>query len=98
MMKTLFAAATVALLAAPAFAQAPTQPKTAPVTVTAEKFTKLDANADGSLSLTEVQSMDAKTTQADFDKYDGDKNKSLSSAEFSKWVEAKMTPPASAPG
>ena len=42
--------------------------------------------------------MDAKTTQADFDKYDGDKNKSLSSAEFSKWVEAKMTPPASAPG
>ena len=41
---------------------------------------------------------DAKVTQADFDKYDADKSKSLSKVEFSKWAEAKTTPPASAPG
>ena len=37
-------------------------------------------------------------TQADFDKYDADKSKSLSKVEFSKWAEAKTTAPASAPG
>ena len=94
MMKMLLVAATVAALSAPALAQTPDQPKPA----AAEKFAKHDANQDGALSLTEVQSIDMKVTQADFDKYDADKSKSLSSAEFAKWVEAKTTPPASKPG
>ena len=93
MMKMILAAACVAALCAPALAQTPDQPKPAAV----EKFAKHDANQDG-LSLTEVQSIDMKVTQADFDKYDADKSKSLSSAEFAKWVEAKTTPPASKPG
>jgi len=97
MMKTLLAAATLAVLSAPALAQTPTAP--APEKSMAEQaFAKHDADKSGSLSLTEVQTIDAKITQADFDAYDGDKNKSLTVAEFSKWVEAKTTPPASKPG
>ena len=94
MMKIILAAAGLAVLCAPALAQTPDHPKPA----AAEKFAKHDANADGALSLAEVQTIDAKVTQADFDKYDADKSKSLSSAEFAKWVEAKTTPPASKPG
>lgn len=99
-MKTLLAAATLAVLAAPALAQTPTTPPaTAPAKSMAEQaFAKHDADKSGSLSLTEVQTIDAKITQADFDAYDADKNKSLTVAEFSKWVEAKTTPPASKPG
>lgn len=95
-MKSLLAAATLAALSAPALAQTPTAP---PAKSMAEQaFAKHDADKSGSLSLTEVQTIDAKITQADFDAYDGDKNKSLTVAEFSKWVEAKTTPPASKPG
>lgn len=99
MMKMLLAAASVAFVCAPALAQTPEQPKPDhPKPAAAEKFAKHDADKNGVLSLTEVQAMDMKATQADFDKYDADKNKALSAAEFAKWVEAKTTAPASAPG
>lgn len=97
MMKTLLASATLIALAAPALAQVTTQAPTAQPAAE-DKFTKSDANKDGALTLAEVQMADAKATQADFDKYDADKSKSLSKLEFSKWAEAKTTAPASAPG
>lgn len=96
-MKTLLAFATAAVLAAPALAQTPTTP-TQSKTMAEEAFAKFDTDKDGALSLAEVQAADAKVTQADYDKYDTDKNKALSEAEFSKWMEATMTPPASTPG
>ncbi len=104
MIKMLLATATLAVLAAPALAQPPATTPTAQPPAIAQPATKndhfvmSDANKDGALSLAEVQKSDAKVTQADFDKYDADKSKSLSKAEFQKWVEAKTTPPASAPG
>ncbi len=104
MMKTLLVTATLAAIAAPALAQPPattTQPAaptTQPAAPTEDKFLKHDVNKDGALTLAEVQYADAKVTQADFDKYDSDKNKALSKVEFGKWAEAKTTPPASAPG
>ncbi|MDP3495797.1 MAG: hypothetical protein Q8R82_22030 [Hyphomonadaceae bacterium] len=97
MMKIILATATFVALSAPAFAQVTTAPPAAKPAAE-DKFTKHDANADGALSLAEVQVADSKVTQTDFDKYDADKSKSLSKVEFSKWAEAKMTPPASAPG
>lgn len=96
MMKSLLAVATAAVLAAPAFAQTPETPQPKPMVE--EAFAKFDTDKDGALSLTEVQAADAKVTQADYDKYDADKNKALSKAEFGKWMEATMTPPASKPG
>lgn len=96
MMKILLASATLAVFAAPALAQQPTAQPAQPAAE--DKFTKHDANKDGSLQLAEVQAADAKVTQSDFDKYDADKSKSLSKVEFQKWAEAKTTPPASAPG
>ena len=95
MMKTLLVTATLAVLAAPALAQTPatTQPA-----MKDDHFAMTDANKDGALSLAEVQKVEPKVTQADFDKYDADKSKSLSQVEFQKWAEAKTTPPASAPG
>lgn len=99
MMKTLLAAATLAVLSTPALAQTPTaKPVDQPAPATEDKFTKHDTNADGSLSLDEIKMADAKVTQADFDKYDADKSKTISKDEFGKWDEAKNTPPASAPG
>lgn len=98
MMKTLLAAATLAALSAPALAQTPTAPPAAEKSMAEQAFAKHDADKSGALSLTEVQTIDAKITQTDFDAYDSDKNKSLTVAEFSKWVEAKTTPPASKPG
>lgn len=97
MMKVLIASAMLIAFSAPALAQVTTQPP-ADKPATEDKFMKHDANADGALTLAEVQAADATVTQADFDKYDADKSKSLSKVEFSKWAEAKMTPPASAPG
>jgi hypothetical protein len=96
MMKTLLATATLAVLAAPALAQPPAD--TAKPTTTEDAFMKHDMNKDGALSLSEVQMADKSVTQADFDKYDADKSKTLSKTEFSKWAEAKSTPPASTPG
>lgn len=100
MMKTLLTAATLAVLAAPALAQTPPKPDAhaAHETTAEAAFKKHDANGDGGLTLAEVQKVDSKATEADFAKYDGDKNASLSKDEFAKWVEAKHTPPASAPG
>lgn len=96
MMKTLLVTATLAVIAAPALAQPPAM--TQPAAPAEDKFAKHDVNKDGALTLAEIQHADAKVTQADFDKYDTDKNKALSKAEFEKWAEAKATPPASAPG
>lgn len=96
-MKSLLAVATAAVLAAPALAQTPTAPAQ-PKPMAEEAFVKFDTNKDGALSLAEVQAVEAKVTQADYDKYDTDKNKALSKAEFGKWMEASMTPPASKPG
>jgi len=99
MMKTLLTAATLAVLSAPALAQTPTaKPHDEHATTAESAFKKHDANADGALTLAEVQKADSKVTEADFGKYDADKNASLSKDEFAKWVEAKHTPPASAPG
>lgn len=99
MMKTLLATATLAVLAAPALAQQPPAPMPDHHPTTTEAaFKKHDANGDGALTLTEVQTADSKVTQADFSKYDADKNTTLSKDEFAKWAEATHTPPASAPG
>ena len=97
MMKILIASATLIAFSAPALAQVTSAPP-ADKPAAEDKFAKHDANADGALSLAEVQAADSKVTQADFDKYDADKSNSLSKAEFAKWVEAKATAPASAPG
>ncbi|MEQ1610603.1 MAG: hypothetical protein ABL956_16810 [Hyphomonadaceae bacterium] len=72
-----------------------TQPTTKPAAE--ENFDKSDANKDGALPVAEVQAADAKARQADFHKYDVDDSKSLSTAEFKQWVEARTTAPASAP-
>ena len=98
MIKFVLASATLAMFAAPALAQVTTQPTTPTPPAAEDKFIKSDKDGDGALSAAEVKLADAKVTQADFDKYDADKSKSLSKEEFSKWVEAKTTPPASAPG
>jgi hypothetical protein len=49
-------------------------------------FLTADANGNGTLSIEEVLKLDAKATQADFDRYDTDKSKSLTRAEFGKWT------------
>lgn len=97
MIRTIFVSAAMLALAAPALAQVTSQPTTQPP-VTEDMFAKHDTNADGALSIDEVKKADATVAQADFDRYDMDKSKSLSPKEFAKWVEAKTTPPASAPG
>jgi Ca2+-binding EF-hand superfamily protein len=98
MMKTLIASLSIAALAAPTFAQEPTTTPAKPQTATEEKFAKHDTNKDGALSIDEVKTADAKVMTAGFEMYDTDKDKALSKDEFAKWAEAKMTPPASAPG
>lgn len=47
-------------------------------------FATVDGNKNGSLTLAEVKVMDAAITQADFDKYDANKNASLSQSEYAK--------------
>lgn len=102
MMKVILASATLLALAAPALAQVTSQPPTdgaaAAKPAHEDKFAAHDADKNGTLSLVEVQKADSKVTQADFDKYDADKSKSLSKAEFTKWTEARHSAPASAPG
>lgn len=99
MMKTLLMTATMAVLGAPALAQTPPAKTHDDHATTADTaFKKHDANADGALTLAEVQKADGKVTEADFTKYDADKSSSLSKEEFAKWAEAKHAPPASAPG
>lgn len=92
-MKTVIMIAAAAILVAPAMAQ--TAPQTPPADKAhAEKahaapdFATLDADKSGGLTLVELQAHDAKLTQAEVDKYDADKNKSISQAEFTKWTEA----------
>jgi hypothetical protein len=101
MMKTLLLTATVAVLAVPALAQVPSAPTTASPPAADAKvdiFAKADADKSGSLTIAEVKLADATVTQADFDKADTDKNKSLSKAEFDKWSMGKHGDKASSPG
>ena len=61
-------------------------------------FAKLDADKNGAISMAELKAVDATATQADFNKYDADKSKSLSKTEFDKWAMAKAGAKGSAPG
>ena len=80
-MKTMIAlAASACLFAAPVFAQETDTP--APQD---DAFVMIDADADGALTLDEVQKVDEKVTEADFTKYDADKNETLSKMEFANW-------------
>lgn len=103
-MKTLVIAVAAAALVAPALAQQPTTPAvpaTPPaidtkVDVSVDAFARIDADKNGALTLAEVKIHDVAVTQADFDKYDGDKSRTLSKAEYAKWdadMKAKATPP-----
>lgn len=96
-MKRLLIFATALALASPSLAQVPTN-QPSPPQATEDAFTSQDKDGDGALSLDEVKMKDSAVTQADFDAYDTDKDKALSKMEFAKWVEARTTPPASAPG
>lgn len=79
-MKTTIAlAASAFLLAAPVFAQEADAPE-------ADAFVAIDADADGSLTLDEVQKVDENVTEEDFAKYDADKDESLSKMEFANWT------------
>lgn len=83
-MKTTFViAASAFLLAAPALAQ---EPATAPDAPEADVFVSIDADADGALSLEEVQKVDEQVTEADFAKYDADDSATLSKMEFANWT------------
>ena len=97
-MKVILASATLLAFTAPALAQVTTAQPPATKPAHEDTFAMHDADKNGSLSLAEVQKADSKVTQADFDKYDTDKSKGLSQAEFTKWAEAKHSAPASAPG
>jgi hypothetical protein len=66
--------------------------------VKVDAFVKADGDKNGALSIAEVKLADASVTQADFDKYDADKSKSLSKVEFAQWASAKAGAKASAPG
>ena len=98
MMNILVIAATAMALAAPAFAQTPSAAPPATQPAMEDKFAKVDGDKNGSLSIAEVKLADATVTQADFDKFDADKSKSLSKAEFDKWAMTKHGDKASAPG
>ncbi len=81
-MKTMIAvAASAFLLAAPAFAQEVDTPEPKE-----DIFVTIDADADGALTLDEVQKVDEKVTEADFSKYDADKSETLSKMEFANWT------------
>jgi Ca2+-binding EF-hand superfamily protein len=96
MMKMILASVALFVFAAPALAQ-PSVTETEP-SAAEDKFVKHDADSDGALSVEEVKTVDANATQSDFDKYDADKDDGLSKEEFAMWIEARTTPPASAPG
>jgi hypothetical protein len=92
----LASAATLALAASAAYAQAPARPdngadltRAQVQTSTAEMFTKLDANKDGTFDAADRTLLEAQRTQqqaerqhARFEQLDTDKNGSLSRAEF----------------
>jgi hypothetical protein len=90
-MKKLIALAAVAAFAAPAFAQTPDQKPEMPAKDGAkiEAFGLIDADKSGALTLAEIKLHDVAVTQADFDKYDADKNKQISQVEFEAWTSAK---------
>ncbi len=96
MMKTLLLSATVLALAAPVLAQqTPTPAPTPPAADTSNdttdmSFSKIDTDKSGSLSLAEIKMVDVGVTQADFDKADANKDKTLSMNEFDKWSADHM--------
>src|SRR5262245_52022507 len=103
MMKTLVVAATAMVLAAPVLPQTPQKPAPACPPAAADRamdgVAKADGDKDGALTIAEVKLADPAVTQADFDKADADKSKSVSKAEFDKWAMAKHpADKASAPG
>jgi hypothetical protein len=88
-MKTVVVLASACLLLASPVVAQQTQPAPMPAPkadTSADTFLKIDANMDGSLSFEEIRTADSKVVQADFDKYDADKSKSLTRAEFTKWT------------
>ncbi|MGX6647310.1 hypothetical protein ACWCOP_05140 [Maricaulaceae bacterium MS644] len=77
-MKTLFtAAATAALMGGAAFAQD-----------AGVSFGDVDANADGKLSVEEVQAVAPDVTEDEFDSYDADADGYLQEPEFDTWLAA----------
>ena len=82
-MKLLVISATAMALAAPALAQQP------PAYPHAVDFTKIDADKNGALSISEVKTVDATVTPDVFDKADTDKSKSLSKVEFETYWAKK---------
>ena len=85
-MKYLIALPAFALLcAAPAFAQVAGSSPEAPQDDAGAVFKSLDANADSTLSLAEVQRADSSVQKSDFDRYDADKSSALSLTEFEQW-------------
>jgi hypothetical protein len=103
MIKAFLASVALTGLAAPALAQPPSdtkpqQPTTTTTPASTDAFKKQDKNGDGAITMSEAKAADAKLTDADFNTYDTDKNKTLSLEEYSKMAEARSTPPASAPG
>lgn len=63
----------------------------APVALAGEKatFASLDTDANGALSLTEIQAAKPEVTAEKVAKYDADANGELSEAEFDAWKAAK---------
>jgi hypothetical protein len=59
---------------------------------------KADSDKSGGLTIAEIKVHDATVTQADFERFDADKDKALSKAEFAKWAMAKKANRDSAPG
>jgi hypothetical protein len=85
-MKTLIAvAALTALITAPAMAG---EKKT---------FADLDGDANGTLSLAEVQAAAPDVTAEKFARYDADASGELSEAEYNAWKAAKAAKPSKSP-
>ena len=92
-MKVTAIIAAAALFAAPAFAQEATAP--APQE---DAFAAADADGNGVLTLSEVQTIDSTVTQADFDRYDTEGNGVLNRTEFEAWKAAKKVEKADSEG
>lgn len=96
-MKILVLTAAAFALAGAAVAQVPsttTPSQAAKPADKTDKFASIDADASGALSLAEIKLVDVAVTQADFDKYDADKSKSISKVEFDKWQAGAKAKPA----
>jgi hypothetical protein len=61
---------------------------------TAADFTEVDADANGLVSLQEVQAIAPDVTEDEFSSYDGDADGSLNEDEFATWDAAANAEPA----